>query len=31
MEFEQLPRHKFRSYYPQMWQGTDFSAGNHKW
>lgn len=31
MEFEQPPRHKFRSYYPQMWQGTDFSEGNHKW
>ncbi len=31
MEFENAPRHIFRSYYPQMHQGTDFSEGYHKW
>ena len=31
MEFDEKPRHKFRSYYPQMWQGTDLSEGNHIW
>ena len=31
MEFEKQPRHHFRSYYPQMWQGTDLSGGFHKW
>ena len=29
MEFDEKPRHYFRSYYPQMWQGTDLSEGNH--
>ena len=31
MEFESAPRHVFRSYYPQIHQGTDFSEGYHKW
>ena len=31
MEFENAPRHIFRSYYPQIHQGTDFSEGYHKW
>jgi alpha-L-fucosidase len=31
MEFEEAPRHRFRSYYPQMWQGTDLSDGYHVW
>lgn len=31
MEFEKAPRHKFRSYYPQMHEGMDFSEGYHEW
>lgn len=31
MEFDEKPRHIFRSYYPQMHSGTDFSEGYHKW
>ena len=31
MEFDAPPRHHFRSYYPQITGGTDFSEGNHKW
>ena len=31
MEFDAPPRHHFRSYYPQITCGTDFSEGNHKW
>ena len=31
MEFDAPPRHVFRSYYPQITGGTDFSEGNHKW
>ena len=31
MEFEKAPRHKYRSYYPQMHEGHDFSEGYHKW
>ena len=31
MEFDKMPRHKFRSYYPQICGGTDFSEGYHKW
>jgi alpha-L-fucosidase len=31
MEFEKAPRHHFRSYYPQICGGTDFSEGNHPW
>ncbi len=31
MEFAEKPRHIFRSYYPQITGGTDFSEGNHKW
>ncbi len=31
MEFAEKPRHVFRSYYPQMHLGHDFSEGNHKW
>ena len=31
MEFDQAPRHQFRSYYPQICQGTDFSEGHHVW
>ena len=30
MEFEKAPRHIFRSYYPQMHGGTDFSEGHNK-
>ena len=31
MEFDAPPKHKFRSYYPQMWSGNDFSDGNNEW
>ena len=31
MEFDQPPRQIFRSYYPQMHGGHDFSEGYHKW
>ena len=31
MEFDQPPRHVFRSYYPQMHEGHDFSQGLHQW
>ena len=31
MEFENAPRHVFRSYYPQMHNGMDFSEGYHEW
>ena len=31
MEFDRAPRQVFRSYYPQMHNGTDFSEGYHKW
>jgi len=31
MEFDEKPRHVFRSYYPQMHLGHDFSEGNHVW
>ena len=31
MEFDQPPRQIFRSYYPQMHGGNDFSEGYHKW
>ena len=31
MEFDTPPRHKFRSYYPQICGGVDFSEGYHKW
>ncbi len=31
MEFESAPRHIFRSYYPQMHNGMDFSEGYHEW
>ena len=31
MEFAEKPRHVFRSYYPQMHLGHDFSEGNHIW
>jgi hypothetical protein len=31
MEFEKAPRHQFRSYYPQICQGTDLSEGYHVW
>lgn len=31
MEFSAKPRHVFRSYYPQINGGTDFSEGNHRW
>ena len=31
MEFDNPPRHKFRSYYPQICGGNDYSEGNHKW
>ena len=31
MEFDAPPRHHFRSYYPQICGGTDFSGGNHRW
>ncbi len=31
MEFAEKPRHVFRSYYPQINGGTDFSEGYHKW
>lgn len=31
MEFDEKPRHIFRSYYPQMSRGTDLSEGNHVW
>ena len=31
MEFDKPPRQIFRSYYPQMHGGTDFSEGYHSW
>ena len=31
MEFDAPPRHHFRSYYPQICGGNDYSEGNHKW
>ena len=31
MEFDEPPRHKFRSYYPQICGGHDYSEGQHKW
>ncbi len=31
MEFENKPRHVFRSYYPQILEGHDYSEGNNKW
>ena len=31
MEFDEPPRQIFRSYYPQMHGGHDFSEGYHKW
>ena len=31
MEFDAPPRHHFRSYYPQICGGTDFSEGKHIW
>ncbi len=31
MEFDKPPRQVFRSYYPQMHQGHDFSEGCHVW
>ena len=31
MEFDAPPRHKFRSYYPQICGGHDYSEGNHVW
>lgn len=31
MEFDHMPKHHFRSYYPQMWQGTDLSGGFQDW
>ena len=31
IEFESAPRHIFRSYYPQMHNGMDFSEGYHEW
>ncbi len=31
MEFDRAPRHHFRSYYPQISGGTDYSEGYHKW
>ena len=31
MEFDAPPRHKFRSYYPQICGGHDFSEGKNTW
>ena len=31
MEFKEKPRHVFRSYYPQIHLGHDYSEGNHVW
>ncbi len=31
MEFDAPPRHKFRSYYPQICGGHDFSEGKNEW
>jgi hypothetical protein len=31
MEFDEAPRQVFRSYYPQMHEGHDFSQGHHVW
>ncbi len=31
MEFAEKPRHIYRSYYPQIHLGHDFSEGNHIW
>ena len=31
MEFDAPPRHHFRSYYPQICEGHDYSEGYNKW
>lgn len=31
MEFDEKPRHTYRSYYPQLFGGCDMSEGNNKW
>ena len=31
MEFDAPPRHHFRSYYPQICGGHDYSEGYNKW